>query len=311
MAVHELYNAELKNQYIADDTTNRSTQILLPLMFATITDDEKRLGKDLSNFTIADISEYFHGLATASIARCLNIKAQFVKYSQYCQQKGLITDNQIHWQEVDRDFLMQCINYGKYQRQLVTREELVQVTDSLLNPSDRFVVLGLFEGICGNFYSDFRNLHMYQFEPNPKGGYLLFVGGRTLEVSELLYEYAKESADTYVVYTKEGKEKKVYAESDPYIIKQRSNSTSDSYNAFMRVISNKLSKLKKECEEPYFTQASLTNSGRIAYIHEHLNVGEDVEEYIKAHKAELIERFGYYQRLSELVEQYNELYHNN
>ena len=308
---HDWYNKEFKEQYIKDDIFNRSTETLLPYLFTSIADDEKRLNKDLCNFSIVQIEDYFLGLATSSISRCLNIRAQFVKYSQYCMQRGMIRDHQIHWLEVDRDFIKRCINYRKYRRSFVTRENLIDILENhVLNPCDRFVSLAIFEGVCGNSYMDLNGLTMDNFEYK-NGKYWITVCDRTLQISELLYEYAKESADTFVLYCKDGKEKHVYDHRDSCVVKRKTNCITDDEHSFMRNISNKLSKLKHDNHNPVFAQTPLLNSGSVHFIHDSIQNGENVEDFIRSHKEEIVNRFGYYQTLEELVEQYELLYSEN
>lgn len=305
-----MYNEEFKKQYIEDDTTNRCTAVQLPLMFRTIASDEERLGKDLCNFTITDIEDYYNGLGTSSMARCLNIRSQFIKYSQYCQLKGLIKDNQIHWLEVDRNFLLRCINTGKRKSEFVSRKQLLLDIQKFLNPVDQFIVLGLFEGICGYMYTDFRHISTLQFTKT-NGGYWVSLADneRVLKVSDKLFEIAVESENEYRRYTENNIDGKlIYNQADPYIVKEKNNVTNKTMHNFMRVISNTLSALKKEYDLPYLTQAALTNSGRVNYIHENLREGESLFDYITQNASVLEQRYGKMQSVKEIMEHYHQLY---
>lgn len=305
-----MYNEAFKNQYIEDNTDYREGKKLLPMMFNTIEMYEERYEKDLCNFTLPEIQNYFNGLATSSIARCLNIRSQFIKYSQYCQERGLIKDNQIHWQEVDRQFLNKCINVGKLDLEHVTREELLKMLGKLPNPSDKFVILGIFEGICDHGYHDFHHMSMIQFNKTKDGIWLNLTRG-ALSVSQQLYDFALESSETFVRYTENSSDgRKVYNPNDSYVVKVKANAKEDTFYSWMRMISNMLTKVKKDMDAPYVTQSALTNSGRLDYIKQNLKEGEDVREYIVKNREQLEYRHGVIQNVSDLVEQYNNYYGN-
>lgn len=305
-----MYNEELKKQFIKDDVTNKNFDKFMTRYFKTIEKYEEEYHKDLSNFNIQEIENYFVGLSTASYERCQNIKSQFIKYSQYCQQRNMIEDNQIHWQEVDGDFLKRTINVGKLEGQYVTRERLLKDLNQFDNASDIFVVLGIFEGLCGNNYKDFYHLSIDQFKiKNDK--VFVELKDKTLEVSYKLYEIGLESSKCYeripnVINSK--KITKLNAE-DPWIIKRAANSVTDTEAAHFHNFSLRLARLRRSYGLPYCNQMALINSGRLDFLHRIIgNEKKDVAKVLKENFDEITRIYGRIQVKGNLIEKYKELY---
>lgn len=305
-----MYNEELKKQFIKDDVTNKNFDKFMTRYFKTIEKYEEEYDKDLSNFNIQEIENYFMGLSTSSYERCQNIKSQFIKYSQYCQERNMIEDNQIHWQEVDSDFLKRTINIGKLQSQYVTRTQLLKDLNRLNNVSDIFIILAIFEGICGNRYKDFYHLSLDQFEIKD-GKAFVKLQDKTLEISNKLYDLAIESANCYERIPNNisaRRYSRLNAE-DPWVIKRAANSVVDTEAANFHNVSLRLTHLKRHFGLPYCTQTALANSGRLDYLYR-LTKSEkkDVTVVFKEHFEDITKIYGRIQVKGDLIEKYNELY---
>lgn len=304
-----MYNEALKEQFIKEDTTNKNFDKFMARYFKTVEKYEDEYHKDLCNFNIQEIENYFVGLSTSSLIRCQNIKAQFIKYSQYCLERNMVADNQIHWQEVDSIFLKRVINIGKRMNQFVTRKELLEDINILNNSSEAFIILGIFEGMGGNKYSDFYHLETEQFFES-KGKKYIKLENNELEISDVLYELAFESATSYVRIPHSYEcSKVVKLMNEPYVIKRAINSTTDSLVTNLHNISLLLNRVKNDYDFHYCTLSALTNSGRLDYIHKLvLNDKKDVKTVVKNHISEIVERYGRIQNKSDIINDYNALY---
>lgn len=305
-----MFNEALKRQFINDDATNRNFDKFMARYFETIAKYEEEYDKDLCNFNIQEIENYFVGLSTSSLERCQNIKAQFIKYCQYCQKRNLIDDNQIHWQEVDSAFLKRTLNIGKLNGQLVTRKQLLKDLDQLNNASDMFIILGIFEGLCGNMYKDFYHLDIKQFKKK-SGKIILKLEDKELEVSEKLYELALESVDTYIRIPNDINAKKVAKlnPEDEWVIKRSINAQYDDEISNMHNICKRIAALKRDFEFPYYTQAGLINSGRLYYMYKLSDNNKiEPEHILKQYYDDITKCFGRIQVKGNVIEQYKQIY---
>ncbi len=306
-----MYNEEFKIQYLKDDTSNKNLSKFMPTLFETIAKFEEEYQKDLCCFNIEEIGNYFTSLSTSSVNRCLNIRSQFIKYSVYCEERNMVEDHQIHWEEADKQFIESCVNYGKQINELVTRDELLKVLNRLPNARDKFIPLAIFEGICGNRYRDFLYLTENNFSVK-KDNCIVKLQDKKIEVSKQLYYYAQESAETYLLYS-DGfpNGRKVFDENDKRIIKMNKNVTVDFENseiAYLHKISNILSKIKAITEKPFISQSALVNSGRLHYINIHKPSNISVYDYVSQNREMLTDLFGRIQTVEGVVNQYNILY---
>lgn len=309
-----MFNEEFKMQYIKDDSSNKNFANFMPSLFETIAKYEEEYQKDLCCFNIEEIGCYFTGLSTSSVARCLNIRSQFIKYSVYCEERNMIDDHQIHWEEADKQFIINCINYGKQMEELVSRDEVLKTINGFPNPRDKFLPLAIFEGICGNRYRDFLNLTMRNFSEK-NGKYTVRLENKTVEISKQLYYYAEEAAETFSLYS-DGfpNGRKLFDENDKRIIKMSKRSFVDYDNqemAYLHKISNMLSSIKNRTEKSFMSQSALVNSGRLYYINIHKPSNEDTFNYVSQNRELLSDLFGRIQTVEGIVNQYNIVYGEN
>lgn len=306
-----MYNEEFKMQYLKDDSSNKSLLNFMPTLFENIGKFEEEYKKDLCNFNIEEIENFFTALSTSSINRCLNIRSQFIKYCVYCEARNMIDDHQIHWEEADRQFISNCINYGKRIEELVTRDDLLQALNHLANGRDKFIPLAIFEGICGNRYKDFKTLTLKDFIAR-KNKYIVNINGNKKEVSKQLYYYAEEAANSYVIYSERFPNgRKVFEEYDNRVVKMNKNSRLDYHYeelAYLHKISNILSSIKNKTGKGFITQSALVNSGRLYYIYINQPKDTDVYTYISQNRDKLTNLFGRIQSIEGIVEQFNILY---
>ncbi len=190
-------------------------------------------------------------------------------------------------------------------KSLVTREELLEKLKKVEHACDRFLILGIFEGMRGNFCSDFFSFHMCQFEDigaAPDNHWVCLPGDRAIKVSDDLYDYAKEASDSDIVYTLSGNTENVSGEVHPFAI----SVVSDNYDDFNKIILTRLAKLRKKYGEPCFGLKALSESGRLNYIHEELG-DKDITAYVADNHDDIMYVYGCFKN-EKVTELYKEFY---
>lgn len=287
-----MYNKELKLQYIDDNEyLNLQLRTIMLQAFESTEPLEDSLQKDVSNFTVKEIIAYYKTLCTASLERLMVLNSQLSRYTNYCLNNYSVQDNQNHYLEIDVDILKTCLNVGKIEASIVTREELLADIESLPNPSERFLVLAIYEGILGKQYSELANLNIRQFHDG-----IVDLGTRQLTVSNELVKLAEESTDEYFYYcyVADGSFKqKNYLYSDDNIIKSLYNAKHTDLKNKRKVIYNRLIRIKSFLGKEAYTAAGLIESGRIGMIREYMKKDNiNVNVALKRYDSEINQRYG-------------------
>ena len=216
-----MYNEELKFRFIneRDEQIITSNNYLVNL-FEKSSVTEEELNKDLCNFTFYEIEEFYKLLNASSINALSVINSHYSSYTQWCMQQNLVADGQNHFTEMWFGNFSNCINKGKMNMQVLSKEIIYDVIKQLNNPKDQFIILGLFEGIKGKDFCELANLKPEHI----KGNVVQLCTGREVEISNKLLSIIEDCIETHEYYATTGKEEKVIPLVDNgYIIKDYPN----------------------------------------------------------------------------------------
>ena len=154
-----IYNKELKARYIQEKNENATLPSnYLECQFNKVGKFENELNKDVHDFTIYEIIEYYKTLNVSSLEVLAVLNSHLSLYTQWCLQQSIVVDNQNHFLEISLDQLKGCLNKVLIDKKIVNRQQVVEYCESIPNPKDQVVILGLFEGIKGKDFADFVNL---------------------------------------------------------------------------------------------------------------------------------------------------------
>lgn len=297
-----MYNEKQKMaylNYIADEGINKRIIPILTKRFSLTEPFEQALDKDLCEWTAHEIIDYYQSLVNRSLESLLMIHSHLNGYARWCLINARVRDSQNHFEELDREIInAKCINTGYLNQGIVTRDELLKMlkTPKILNAYERFLLLGLFEGIGGAGYSDFQFLTMDDFD----GETVHLPHQRSFTVSKELIRYAREASEDFE-YHPYGTSKRAWTfdKEDKRIVKRKENGRNDlqidelSSKGFRHIIALNLKRLSEECDTPTFSNAMLFESGRLHMIREWMRKDKsDAETVIKAHDDEIALRYG-------------------
>lgn len=275
-----MYNQEYKEAFIKTEYSVDDKYInTIITRFNKIAPYEENLGKDLSNFSIKEISEFYSSLMYRSVENLENFNLLFGRYTRYMLSQNLVSDSQNHYDEFDIAMLMKCLDYSTIAGKIITREELESEIKELLNPCDQFLLLALFEGICGQGYSDFWELEFSNFEGN-----IVHLPGRDLEVSSKLVNLAEKSSEEYEYIVFGDKEYiRHLKEDDHRILKDKLGNKVDADDITkIQRVRTRIAIIKKNLDnKSWCASKNLIESGRIdmikkIMIRENINNLEDL-----------------------------------
>ena len=267
----QLYNSELKIQYIEE----KSQEVIisnnyLECQFNKSFKLENELDKDISNFTVYEIIEYYKMLNSSSLDTLVVMNSQFSMYTQWCLQKSLVRDNQNHFLEMTIEQLKECLNKMLVNLKFVTREIVLNWVDELPNPKDQFVLLGLFEGLKGKDFCELAKLRPEDI----KGNIATLCTGREIELSDRLLKIISDCVVEDKYYSISGNGTKVMPLVDKgFIIKDYPNARGDVSDFQLgRKIYNSITRILNYFDVGDFMSAnSIAESGKLHMIKEKAN----------------------------------------
>ncbi len=106
---------------------------------------------------------------------------------------SLVPDNQNHWIEVRTEALFGCLNAERLKDSFIDREELLNLLPMLLNASDQFIMLGLFEGLTLTEIAEATSHDCY--------GGIMHCKKRNLPISEELETIIAEASTETIYFT--------------------------------------------------------------------------------------------------------------
>jgi len=307
----KLFNEEIKNDFMDQHSNiNRNNVVNL---FERITPKEEKLNKDLYDFSVTEIIDFYKGTGVASVDILYNMNNLFRRYTAWALAKQMVKDGQNHYDELnDYNLYMQMVNPIKLDSQFITREELLDDCKYMPNPVNAFVALGLYEGIGSDREektNEFFGLSMSDF----RNGKVFLHSGRTLEVSKELISYAKEAADTYDIcpfdseagFWKNGEValRVHYDEDDHNIIKQTNNARNENIDAY-RKVRILVAQLKMAFNKDVYMPRALIRSGLIAYINKLAEGRTDFNNVIAENYEAISYRYGEIPNITKFISKY-------
>ena len=265
---YKFYNPELKIQYIEE----KSKEVIisnnyLECQFNKTSKMEEELDKDLSNFTVYEITEYYKMLNISSFDTLFVMNSQFSMYTQWCLQKSLVKDNQNHFLEMTLEHLKDCLNKVLVNMKIVSRETILNWVDQLPNPKDQFVLLGLFEGLKGKDFCELSKLKPEDI----KGNIATLCTGREIELSDQLIKIIHDCVSEDKYYSISGNGTKVMPLVDKgYVIKDYPNARGDVGDFQLgRKVYNSITRILNYFDVlDFMTANSIAESGKLHMIKE-------------------------------------------
>ena len=192
-----MYNEKIKRKYLKEvypDNSKESVVLIREFEKAAAFEEGKR--KDLYDWRISEIIEYYQSLKTDSLETLETINKKIMQYVEWALKNELTYDARNHFREVNHDILAEkCLNKDIMNSKIVSREDLLEKISLLPNASDRFVLLALFEGFKGKDFCDIYNIKTTDINMTDKT--VCTFSGKCKKMSDELIEIAIMSAKEY------------------------------------------------------------------------------------------------------------------
>lgn len=258
-----MYNEERKQQYLSEKQNRAIMSNNLANAMVLAEEKEKILDRDMCEWNQDEAIDFFKYLSSNSVQTLVQLKNSIEGYVDWCQTNGLVRDNQNHWRDVTTEMLCDCINFPAFKRNVSTREEFLKNIRTIPNYRDRFLYLGLFEGIRSSYITKIKLSDLVQ-------DILVLPDGNKITISRELVNIMHDANDEEnCVLLKFGKEDRT----SPYVAGDEILKDTVGFRKKSRILDGNalISRRLFVCNEYMgvsYTVKSIQESGRLEMIRE-------------------------------------------
>lgn len=255
---------------------------------------EKQFSKAFYEFTEDEVVAMYKEVNAISIRSLQNLNL-ILKHAARWILHNQKKDIQNIYDNITKDILKQCINEKKKNDLLLTKEQLIDIQNDLLNYTDKAILFLLFEGVGGHKLKELTFLNLDQVSRNDLKVY--FRSGKTIDITPEDYELLRHACheDELISFGSTSRISKVKSLG---LYKNRFNALSyndDITNAGdierrYRFAQRRLMLISKDLNVT-LTSSGIQESGFLHYINEGMqNSGLDFLEYIKTEECKTLAR---------------------
>lgn len=275
---------------------------------------EKKFKKYFYCFNINEILEMYKSAHTISIVSLQNTNLLLKHASRwFIYIKRL--EIQSEYEYINKELLLPCVDIVKKERLILSKDDLENIQDQLLNWTDKGILEMLFLGAGGNWLKELTFFNISQ--ASRKDGKIYMKTGKIIPITDDVYELVRKACieEELISFGTTSRISKVISYG---FFKRRFNSLSDSDNPNdeqdlerrFRFIQRRLSLISKDAGIQ-LTSSSLQTSGLLHHLKQGVReTGLGFREYTKTAEAkELAKRYDilsefYSQILLEKFEEY-------
>lgn len=287
-----MYNEKVKEGFCQDYLRSRVIQkTSLYGFFRKIEPYEEELGKDVSEFNKKEALAMYTRLKSRSIYTLMNDNTILKAYCAWMKYYHNLKDDGIY-EQITIDDLKPCVD--KNAKKVLSKEEIYEIEDQLLNVTDAAILQCLFEGIAGPSMRDITELNDSMLDKKNKR--LVFPDGRAFNISSRLCELLDKAfkEDKYICYGSTMKVKKL--EGYGRLFKDRDNVyAEDSDDRRFRMVYRKILVIKEYVGIKELTMKGIATSGLVYWLRKSLDeTGLGLKEFLLTEDGEeLMTRYGF------------------
>lgn len=287
-----MYNENMKEGFCQDYLRSRIIQkTSLYGFFRKIEPYEEGLGKDVSEFNKQEALAMYTSLKSRSVYTLMNNNTILKAYCAWMKYHHNLKYDEIY-EQITIDDLKPCVD--KNANKVLSKEEIYEIEDQLLNYTDSAILQCLFEGIAGPSMRDITELNDSMLDK--KNEQLVFPDGRTFNISSRLCGLLDKAFNEikYVCYGSTMKVKKLDGKGK--LFKDRDNvHAEDSDDKRFRMVYRKILVIKEYVGIKELTMKGIATSGLIYWLRKSLDeTGLGLKEFLLTKDGdELMTRYGF------------------
>lgn len=254
------YNEEAKAGFIKDYMRSRIVAATsLSGLFNKTAWFENRLGKDCSKFTKEEIMSMYKQFNAKSLSVLGNYNVYLKSYTTLMRYNKQV-NNENAYENITKEDLKKCFDAEIQKQIIITREQLDDIENELLNYTDKAIVEALWHGISGKSMCDLTSLNASMLSEDKNS--IILLGGRIIQISKKLSEYLEKAfkETEYLCYGNTLRVEKLNGYGSLY--KERANAhAGDSDDVRFRWVYRKIQNYRKQLDIPMLTMKNIQASG--------------------------------------------------
>ena len=303
-----MYQKEMKEGFCKDYLRSRIIQkTSLYGLFRKIEPYEIALKKDVSEFTKDEAISMYEDMRSRSVYTLMNNNVVLKAYCAWRKyHHGIQTESA--YENISIDDLKPCVNTNA--SKLLSREEIIEIEDQLLNITDAAIIECLFQGVAGPSMRDITSLDESMLDKENKC--LVFSDGRVFDITEDLCDLLSDAfkEEIYICYGETMREKRLQGKGK--LFKERDNShAADSDDRRFRAVYRKIQVIRDYVGIKELTMKGITASGFLHSLKINLDAtGLTLKEFLQTKNGErLMDRYGYESdfRVDNIVHRFKDL----
>jgi hypothetical protein len=303
-----MYNQEQKESFIEDYMRSRIIQkTTLTGLFNKIEAYEEQNNKDVCLFDKDEALNMYTEIKSRSIYTLLNNNTILKAYCAWQNYYNKLNTQSIY-ESITIDDLRPCVDTKA--SKVLSREEILEIEEQLLNITDAAIIECLFEGIAGPSMRDITSLCRDMMDIENK--YLIFPDGRVVDISERLCNLLNEAFDEekYVCYGETVRVKKLIGIGK--LFKDRDNAhAADSDDKRFRAVYRKIQVIRDYVGIKELTMKGIAAAGFLHYLRMYLNESDlPLRSFLQTNQGkQLMDRYGYESeyRIDNIIHRYGKL----
>lgn len=287
-----MYQAEQKEKFIMDYMRSRIVQkTSLYGLFRRIAPYEEHLNKDACMFTKEEAKQMYIELKSRSVYTLLNNNVILKAYTAWQKyHNGLDSDNVYEYITIED--LRPCVDLQA--SKILSRDEITEIEEQLLNVTDAAIVECLFQGIAGPSMRDITSLNRNMLDKENQQ--IIFDDGRVFDISYDLCQMLDAAFDeeNYICYGETLRIKRL--EGKGKLFKERDNThAADSNDRRFRAVYRKIQVIRDYVGVKELTMKGIAAAGFLHYLKLGLkSSGLTLKEFLRTTEGDkLMNRYGY------------------
>ena len=153
-------------------------------IFAFTEKFERTKGKDVSTFTKEEILEMLKAKKYRAIYSVQNMTVLLKHYTEYVKGMGRESIEYNNYKDITKDEMQACLDENTVNSLILSREDVNDIQDNMLNYTDKAILECLFSGIAGHHLTDLTSLSYKSL--NQKTKQLRLTDGKIVPISQKL-----------------------------------------------------------------------------------------------------------------------------
>lgn len=312
----ELYNEDTKEQFLNEQYDNEKSREVVRYAFFNAQPLEFTKNKDLYDFTKDEVMELLYSSSPANAQVAANTASLIRTYHRWANEKYLRASNLQVLDVEDLSFYERFVDHSL--KQFISKQEMEDMMDKLVNTQDRALLYLLFTGVYGHQLSEIRNLTLE--DVNRETCELTLTddkkGQRKLIVDKELIDLLVETDNDLVYLTNNGvsfnkKIKERQLQDSKYIIKPAvlSNNKADAKCSQPTII-NRVDGIKDFFKLPNLKPKTINRSGML-YMANNFRLQRENGELTREDYEEIGDRYNWSKHKNGKGETYNYTHYVN